>query len=191
MAKKNMSRFVLLGLLDMRPMTGYDIKKILEFSFRDIWSESYGNIYPTLQKFLKDGLAEKTTEKQDGKPDRIVYHITSSGKEKLVGWLKKPYEKRHIRDEFLIKILFGYLLNIENNLHLVRSYQQSLEERIVWYRDSVDNLKKQGLQDQKDLLEYLALLQGVFVQEAKLQWCELSINTLQKFKKNKVVSKVL
>ena len=181
MPKKNMSRYVLLGLLDMRPMSGYDIKKIVEISIRDIWSESYGNIYPTLQKFLADGLAEKTVEKQEGKPDRIVYHITPSGRKELVEWLNEPYKQRRVRDEFLVKFLFGYLLPIESNLQLVEDYRQSMKERIEWYRESTKELKKQKLKDRKDLLEYLALLQGIFVREAKLRWCEEVLNTLREF----------
>ena len=186
MPKKNVSRYVLLGLLDIRPMSGYDIKKIVEFSIRDIWSESYGNIYPTLQKFLADGLAEKTVEKQEGKPDRIVYHITPSGRQELVEWLNKPYEQRRVRDEFLIKFLFGHRLPLQSNIQLVKTYRKSHAERIEWYRESVAELKEQGLSDRKDLLEYLALLQGVFVREAKLRWCDEVIKVLQERQRDSI-----
>ncbi|MBN2416882.1 PadR family transcriptional regulator [bacterium] len=179
--RKNQSRYVLLGLLDMRPMSGYDIKKILEFSFSDIWSESYGNIYPTLKAFLKDGLAEEKRVHQEGKPDRIVYSITPKGKKELTAWLKKPYEKRRVRDEFLMKLLFGYSLSREDNARLMESYLTLLRERVIWYRESTEALEKQGITDQKDLLEYLALLQGKMVQEAKIRWCEKSISMLREF----------
>lgn len=181
MPKKNVSRYVLLGLLDWRPMSGYDIKKIVEFSIRDFWTESYGNIYPTLQKFLEDGLAEKTVKKQEGKPNRILYHITSSGRKELVKWLNESYEQRRTRDEFLAKFLFGHLLPVESNIHLVETFQKSLEERMKWYRESVTDLKKQGLKDRKDLLEYLALLQGLFVRKSKLQWCKEALSALREF----------
>ncbi|OGU55807.1 MAG: hypothetical protein A2V66_01325 [Ignavibacteria bacterium RBG_13_36_8] len=184
MSKKNVSRYVLLGLLDGRPMSGYDIKKIVEFSISDFWSESYGNIYPTLRKFLTDGLAEKTVEKQEGKPDRIVYNITPSGRKELVEWLNEPYKQRHVRDEFLVKLLFGHLLPIEITIHFIETYQQSLEERIGWYRESVANLKKQEFSNRKDLLEYLALRQGLLVLESRLNWCEEALNTLQEQNKN-------
>lgn len=183
MPKKNVSRYVLLGLLDTRPMSGYDIKKIVEFSIRDFWSESYGNIYPTLQKFVTDGLANRTVKKQEGKPDRVVYHITPSGRKELVEWLKEPYQQRRIRDEFLAKFLFGHLLPIENNIKLVEKYKESMEDRIDWYRETVSNLEEQTIKNRKDLLEYLALLQGIFVRESKLKWCEEVLRTLQKFDK--------
>jgi DNA-binding PadR family transcriptional regulator len=179
MPKKNVSRYVLLGLLDWRPMSGYDIKKIVEFSIRDFWSESYGNIYPTLQKFLADGFAEKTVERQEGKPDRIVYHITPSGRKELIEWLNESYKQRRIRDEFLVKFLFGHLLPVESNIHLVETFRHSLAERMEWYRESVASLKKKGLKDRKDLLEYLALLQGIFVRESKLRWCEEALSALK------------
>jgi DNA-binding PadR family transcriptional regulator len=184
MSKKNVSRYVLLGLLDWRPMSGYDIKKIIEFSIRDFWSESYGNIYPTLQKFLADGLAEKTVEKQEGKPDRIVYHITPSGRQELIAWLDAPYKQRRVRDEFLAKFLFGHLLPVESNIRLVETFRQSVEERMAWYHKSVADLKKQKSKDRKDLLEYLALLQGLYVRESKLRWCEEAIKVFREYQKD-------
>ena len=179
--RKNQSRYILLGLLDMRPMSGYDIKKILEISFRDIWSESYGNIYPTLKKFLTDGLAVKSREKQEGKPDRIVYTITPKGRKELTDWLSKPYEKRRVRDEFLMKLLFGNLLPLGDNIKLVESYQLQLAERLHYYRDQTREIERNGITDQKILLEYIALRQGKYVQEAKIEWCREAISSLQQY----------
>ncbi len=182
MPRKNVSRYVLLGLLDGRPMSGYDIKKIVEVSIRDFWSESFGNIYPTLKKFVKDELAEKTVKKTAGRPDKIVYSITSAGRKELTDWLIEPYEQRQIRDEFLVKFLFGHLLPIENTIRFVETFQHSLEERIGWYNESIIDLKQLKLDNRKDLLEYLAIRQGFLVMESRLSWCTEALNSLREYK---------
>jgi DNA-binding PadR family transcriptional regulator len=46
MARVNGTRQVVLGFLTWRPMSGYDIKKIVEQSVSNFWSESYGQGWP-------------------------------------------------------------------------------------------------------------------------------------------------
>ncbi|MGH9601902.1 MAG: PadR family transcriptional regulator, partial [Terriglobales bacterium] len=46
----NTTRFALLGLLSLGPQSGYDLKKRMEQSIAHFWSESYGQIYPTLRR---------------------------------------------------------------------------------------------------------------------------------------------
>jgi PadR family transcriptional regulator AphA len=42
--------FAILGLLSIEPMSGYDIRRNLDESLSYFWSESYGQIYPSLKK---------------------------------------------------------------------------------------------------------------------------------------------
>ena len=41
---------VILGLLAVRPLSGYDIKAIVDRSTRFFWAASYGQIYPELRR---------------------------------------------------------------------------------------------------------------------------------------------
>jgi PadR family transcriptional regulator AphA len=180
--KKNASRYVLLGLLDWEPMSGYDIKKVIEHHIRDFWHESYGNIYPTLKKFIVEGLAKKTVESVEGKPDRIVYRITPAGKRELIGWLKEPFEVRRTRDELLAKFIFGHLLSKETNIEQIERFRQERAERLEWYYEIETHLKKDRLKSRKKLLEYLTLRQGVLGMEARVNWCDEVLTTLRKYK---------
>ena len=62
MAKKQKTRSAILGLLSWQPMSGYDIKKLIEMGLRHFWSESYGQIYPTLEQLVKEGFAAKKSQ---------------------------------------------------------------------------------------------------------------------------------
>ena len=48
--KENKSKYAIMGMLSMGPMSGYDIKKRFEKSLSYFWNESYGQIYPILRK---------------------------------------------------------------------------------------------------------------------------------------------
>jgi PadR family transcriptional regulator AphA len=182
MAREQASRYMLLGLLDWRPMSGYDIKKIVEKSIKDFWHESYGNIYPILQGFVKEGLAERRVERQEGRPDRIEYTITPAGRAELVAWLERPTGARRVRDVFLAKFIFGHLLSKEQNIEQVEAYCREREERLEWYRETLASLEENAWGSRKLLFEFLALRQGFVMTEARLKWCDEVLYALRNFK---------
>ena len=78
MSTKQKTRFALLGLLSWKPMSGYDVKKIVDIGLSHFWNENYGQIYPTLDSLVSEGLAEKSDGRGGGKRKRNVYSITAS-----------------------------------------------------------------------------------------------------------------
>src|SRR2546428_10401874 len=85
--RANTSRYAILGVLSRRPMSGYDVKKLIDRSIAHFWSESYGQIYPILNRLAAEGLAERRRERQRGQPDRHLYSLTSQGRAELPPWL--------------------------------------------------------------------------------------------------------
>ena len=81
--RANTSRHAILGVLGFCPMSGYDVKKLIERSIAHFWNESYGQIYPILNRLAAEGFAERRREKQRGKPDRHVYSLTDKGRAEL------------------------------------------------------------------------------------------------------------
>ena len=78
MAKRSSSSTeVLLGLLTIEPMSGYDLGQTIRASVGHFWNESYGQIYPNLKKLAAGGFVSSKTERRKGKPDRQVYSITA------------------------------------------------------------------------------------------------------------------
>lgn len=66
-------RFLVLGLLSERPMTGYDIKKHVNVMLSAVTNASYGTLYPTLHKLLVEG-AVKMDEipQRDAHPKKCI-----------------------------------------------------------------------------------------------------------------------
>jgi PadR family transcriptional regulator, regulatory protein AphA len=98
---------VLLGLLEIEPMSGYDLGLNIRASVGHIWNESYGQIYPNLKKLAAGGFVTAKTERQKGKPDRRIYSITKKGRERLTKWLAVPPQPEIARNELLLKLFFG------------------------------------------------------------------------------------
>src|SRR5580698_5529051 len=94
----------LLGLLSMGPMSGYEIRQLIEESIGNFWSESYGQIYPALKRMVADGLAEMKEERAEGRPLKKVYSLTERGRERLREWLDLPVAEQVSRNELLLKM---------------------------------------------------------------------------------------
>jgi DNA-binding PadR family transcriptional regulator len=76
MPRQKKSQFAILGLLSWKPMSGYDIKKYIELGLSHFWSESYGQLFPTLNRFVDEGLATSREVVSAGKRKKKLYKIT-------------------------------------------------------------------------------------------------------------------
>ena len=98
--------YVILGFLEARPRSGYDIKQAVENSTRFFWAASYGQIYPELKRIEAAGLTKGHRDDAGGRR-RIVFEITAAGREELHDWLREPPEVDELRDEWLLKLFFS------------------------------------------------------------------------------------
>jgi PadR family transcriptional regulator AphA len=85
-------RHLVLGLIAVNPMSGYDIRQLLEKLSWLIGSPSCGSLYPALRGLLKDGLATVEVNLRQAKPPKKVYHITEDGRMVLQEWIEQPTE---------------------------------------------------------------------------------------------------
>jgi PadR family transcriptional regulator AphA len=97
-------KYLVLGLLAERPMSGYDIKKHVKTVLGAITSASYGTLYPTLHKLLEDGDVEMQEVPQHGRPSKKVYFLTEQGRSDLRKWLNQPAAADQVKREFLLKL---------------------------------------------------------------------------------------
>ncbi len=96
----------ILGLLNYRPMTGYEIMTVFRDSLRFFWSAQTSQIYRELQTLEDRGWVGKTPVAQQGKPDKNVYAITPEGTDELLQWLSDPEPALNSRSHILMKVFF-------------------------------------------------------------------------------------
>jgi DNA-binding PadR family transcriptional regulator len=118
---------VILGLLKFSSRTGYDVKRVTDFSTRFFWRASYGQIYPELRALEEAGLVS-VREEPYGRRARRVYSLTPEGERALFEWLRAEDDVYELRDEGLLRLFFGELVSNEELLELVRRRRQRFAE---------------------------------------------------------------
>ena len=173
------SKYALLGFLSLRPMSGYDIKKTVEQSIAYFWNESYGQIYPLLKKLAGEGLAIRRTEKNSGKPDRLVYSITDRGREELRRWLARAPQTQPPRSELLLKLFFSSPQDLAANLSHVEEMRATHRAALTEYDRVEQQLRRQHGRHPRLAFWMLTLDFGRRRSLAIVRWCDATHRALR------------
>jgi DNA-binding PadR family transcriptional regulator len=105
-ATRNTLRYIILGLLGARPMSGYDIKQAFDRALASYWNAGNSQIYTTLKNLSDAKLVEAEVIVQKSRPNRKVYRLTAAGEAELDRWLQEDVPERFSKDDFLTKLFF-------------------------------------------------------------------------------------
>ncbi len=185
MPKPNATRFALLGLLDLEPMTGYDVKQFVEENLSHFWNESYRWIYATLGGLEAEGLAASRAEQRGPRGRRSVYRITRKGKRALEEWLAEPAEPLHVRDELLLKLFLGKAAGARASARRIKRHQQMMQaqEREL-ARDEREHADVE-VDAQTRLYLRLTIRHARRVTAARLRWCDEALRLLSSRRRRK------
>lgn len=185
--KENKSKYAIMGILSMGPMSGYDIKKKFEESFSYFWSESYGQIYPILKKLAQQELATRSIERQEGKPDRHIYALTAKGQKALQHWIIQPVERQIGRHEILLKLFFGQQVSLTDNISQIEHFRKLQSQKLKEIK-TTEQLLKADYKDNPNLSYWLMTVKyGQHVNQAYLQWAKETLAILRGMKQDEVV----
>jgi DNA-binding PadR family transcriptional regulator len=178
--RSSSSQEVLLGLLTVEPMSGYDLGQSIRASIGFFWNESYGQIYPNLKKLAAAGLVTAKTEKQKGKPDRRVYSITPKGRAHLEKWLAVEPQPEVPRNELLLKLFFGVQAGPKTVIGYVERRAKIEASYLEKFRQIERELMSQMGRYPDVPYWRMAARFGQLELEAHLRWAEETLKTLRK-----------
>lgn len=105
---------VLLGLLTPRAMHGYELKHAHDTHLPGAKPLPFGQVYATLKRLDRDGLAAEAGHDRVGGPDRTVYEVTDRGREALAAWISRIEPPApHLSNELLAKVVITLLVTDE------------------------------------------------------------------------------
>jgi DNA-binding PadR family transcriptional regulator len=136
---------VILGFLCEEPMSGYDIKQMMENSVSYFFDASFGAIYPALRKMEKEGLVEKQVIQQEGKPNKNLFAITETGKEQFQQYLHSPITPTIMRSDVLIRLFFARFTtahNVEKWLTEERAKNLAMYENLKRIAEKYPNMEQ-------------------------------------------------
>jgi DNA-binding PadR family transcriptional regulator len=183
MAKRSSSSTeVLLGLLTIQPMSGYDLGQTIRESVGHFWNESYGQIYPNLKKLAAGGFVTARTERQKGKPDRQIYSITQKGRERLASWLAVPPQPEIPRNELLLKLFFGAQASLQISTEHVQRMIET-ESAVLGKIGQIEKEIAKNRQYPDAPYWMMAVRFGQLELEAHLHWAQETLAQLNKLAK--------
>lgn len=135
----------ILGLLAYwGSMSGYDIKHMFDHTLAPMWGAAHSQIYKELRRMKDFGWVEMEREEQASRPDRKVYTVTTEGLAALRAWQGQPAEVLQLRDELLLKLLFGSLGAPTDIAKNIRASIIRHEDRLREYRANALNIPPRG-----------------------------------------------
>jgi PadR family transcriptional regulator AphA len=179
------SKFAILGMLSIEPMSGYDIKKEVETSISNFWTESYGQIYPVLKKLIAEKLVTRTIEREAGKPDRHVYSLTTKGRQELRRWLRKDFAPKIQRDEFLLKLFFGEEIPTKANIAHVEHFRELQRRLLQKYRAVEKQIAREYADNSNAPYWLMTVRYGQHVTRGLLQWCDKTLAELNRMARSR------
>lgn len=172
--------YAILGFLQYKPMSGYDMKKMVDNSISHFWSADQSLIYRTLANLTKNSLVEVEVVFQDSRPNSKVYYITDSGREKFRKWLNSPIERMDVRVSWLIQLFFANELSDEKIIKLLTGFLDQLENSVASYANyAKSDMEDDHISKRDKFFKTLTLDYGEMVNKSIQNWIESTIEKIK------------
>jgi DNA-binding PadR family transcriptional regulator len=157
---------VLLALLAKEPAHGYQLQGQLQMALGPLADAlNGGHVYVTLTRLEKAGLLVSTRVAQGDRPDRKVYELTSSGRERVEEWLHDTSWPKPAPAEFHLKLVAAAAARMADPVGIVDAQRRAL---LLGLRDA----QRAALGEPEGSVAGL-LLEGVVLRlQADLRWLE-------------------
>jgi DNA-binding PadR family transcriptional regulator len=176
-------KHALLGILTVKPMTGYELKQFFDSSVQHFWNAELSQIYPTLKTLEEQSWVDKRIEVQESRPNKKIYAITDEGRGEFARWVRQPMPATDMRDPFMIKVFFGAELPVEDMLVVLRR-QMEEEQKVLAFSESVLRERiREGVQalrsPRQGLFWTLTLEMANAYRRAYIDWCGRTMHMLE------------
>ena len=125
----------ILACLTDRPMTGYELAKTFDSSIGFFWKADHQQIYRELSRLRDRGHIQGREVVQSGKPNKLVYTLTSEGRATLRHWAARPSSPASIKDDLLVRLYALDCVDIE-------PMRADLMARLEYHRDRLSRYER-------------------------------------------------
>jgi DNA-binding PadR family transcriptional regulator len=175
-------KHAILGFLQYKPFSGYDLKKAFDTSVHHFWPADQSQIYRTLAQLAEEGWAEAEIIQQADRPDRKAYHITEAGRSELRRWLCAPLPHEAHRMSMLVQVFFAGQLADEEIVPMFEHAAGQLRGLLAHFKripGQIDEYVEMADSPREVFFWMLTLECGISIAEAQLSWLESVIQRLQ------------
>jgi DNA-binding PadR family transcriptional regulator len=170
----------ILSTLNNGGSSGYDISKQFAGSVGFFWYATQQQIYRELAKLEEQGYLSAEVIKQENRPDKRLLSITGAGTAYLQEWISQPGKVSPIKDDLLVKLFAGDLVDEEIILTELKHHRGQHQATLATYREIESRVFGDPARcAEAGKLRYLTLLNGIGLENAWLAWCEQAITLLE------------
>jgi DNA-binding PadR family transcriptional regulator len=166
-------RHSLLALLSEGSKYGFQLRQEFEASTGDVWPLNVGQVYTTLDRLVRDGLAE--SDDLEGDERQRNFRITEKGGDELAIWLRTPPDlAQPPRDELVIKVLVASRLSEVDVYEVIQVHRRYLVQLMQqWTRLKEDEAHL-------DMAFALAVDAELFRLDAVVRWLDAADGRLRR-----------
>jgi DNA-binding PadR family transcriptional regulator len=168
----------ILACLTERPMTGYELAKTFDASIGFYWKANHQQIYRELTKLRDRGHIEGCEVVQTGKPNKLIYTLTSEGRAALRHWGARPSVPPSIKDDLLVRLYALDSVDIEPLRADLMARLEHHRDRCARYERILGKRFPDGTASRADVGKLLALRLGVRHERIVVEWCEEALDML-------------
>ena len=173
-------RDTLLGLLDQKPSSGYDLKRIIAESDLFYWSGNNNQIYKVLLELQQEELVTFVVQMQTSLPAKKVYTITEKGRQALRESLLKAPEAPELHKSFLIQLACADSLSDDELLALLHHYETEVQAGLDLARGLAERAKEADGETRQRWMNQKIRENFVLVWQTELEWALSISEGLQK-----------
>lgn len=119
--------FLILGLLILSPMTGYELQQFIRQNLSLICSHSAGSVQTALGKLEREGFIT-ASESAVGKRRKKTFCITDAGRGAFEAWVAQPMQADKVKNMELSRLFFLGLAKPAERAEAIRDYIRQMSE---------------------------------------------------------------
>lgn len=177
-------KYAICGFLNYGPLSGYDLNRLFNRSASYFWPATQSQIYRTLEELAREGWAEVSVKKQEGRPDRKLYYLTDLGREQLNKWIKTYHPLRRERMPIIVQFFFAGQSKNQKVIDLLEKRAAQHRERLAFYRGETRTFLERAIaqtgRERDGKFWQLSLNLGIGLEKAWLEWIEDTIEELKR-----------
>lgn len=169
-------RYAILGLLNQKSMTGYELTKEFETTLFEFWHAKHSQIYPELKRLYQEGMVDFSIEVAGTALEKKLYTITPQGRAHFLEWLGQWHKMSPTpKDEFRLQLFFTHFVSPQRRLELLEDQLEQHRKRLAHLRDNQGKFSCVPPADSEAFSDYLVLLGAVMREETTCAWLERCI----------------
>lgn len=177
-------RHAILGLLNYKDMTGYEIDRHFKSAIAFFWYAQTSQIYKELTTLMKYEFVDCEVVYQEDKPNKKVFHITDKGKLELDRWLSDTdlTDVMKYKNPLLVKVFFASEIDVDQTMRLLEKYIKECSEVIDQMNEDVNKIgeyEKSIERENESFYWGMTMTYGLMYYQNEIKWANWCIDKLK------------